>query len=366
MNKLLGGVALLVLPLLAQAQSVPAIRGVGASFPAQVYSAWGAAYQKAKPAKLEYQAAGSGEGVRTIVAREADFGASDQPLSETDLQKNKLVQFPTVVGGLVPAYQLHGIKSGELRLTGPVLAKIFSGQIRNWNDPEIAALNRSLSLPSKPIRRIVREEASGSTRNFTAYLAMHDPAWEKRIGVGLTVQWPGSDLIAAKGTSGVADVLKGTDGGIAYLSFHEVARQGLSVAQLQNRHGSFVLPSEKSIQAAINMSEMASSGDEHASLIDLPGPDTWPLAETTYVLIPKAFKDGAQAKRVLNFFYWVFSNGDKLVAQAGFVPLPTRIQARLLTRFRDVVGPEGRPVEFLGQTPEAIWLTAASGQVGAW
>ena len=335
----------MLLPLAAAAQTAPAIRGAGATFPADVYAAWGAGYAKDKRTALQYQPVGSGEGLKRIAARQVDFGASDEPMSAADLQKNNLVQFPTVVGGLVPAYNLRGVKSGELKLNGPLLAKIFAGQVKAWNDPEISALNRGLTLPRLPIRLVVRDDASGSTRGFTRYLARHDASWDKRVGQ--KIDWP-AEVTAVRGTKGVVDAVKGTDGAIGYVSLQEVQRQGLSAPQLQNRDGRYVLPSERSIQSAVNASDMGRSGDETASLMDQPGAESWPLTEATYVLVPRQVSDPAQARRTLNFFYWVFAQGDQMAQDTGFVPLPTRIQTRLLSRFKEVTGPDGRPVEFLG------------------
>ena len=336
--------AVLATPLLVHAQQQPIILGAGATFPADVYAAWGSGYAKDKQVSLQYQAVGSGEGVKRIAARQVDFGATDDPLAASELQRLNLVQFPTIVGGLVPAYNLPGIKAGELRLSGPVIAKIYGGQIRSWDDAEIAGLNRTLRLPSLPIRRLVREESSGSTRTFTRYLALQDAAWEKRIGQ--KIEWP-AETVAVKGTKGMTEALKSTPGAIGYVSYQEVARQSLSAPQLQNRSGRFVLPSERTITAAIMASDLA-KGEETATLIDLNAPDAWPLAETTFVLVPRTMSDTAQAKRVLNFFYWVFAQGDRMAGETGFVALPTRVQARLVSRFRDVVGPDGRPIEFLG------------------
>ena len=349
----------LAMPLFAAAQGPTAIRGAGATFPADVYAAWGVGYNQEKKIALQYQSVGSGEGLKRIASRQVDFGASDEPMSSADLQKNNLVQFPTVVGGLVPAYNVRGIKPGELRLTGPVLAKIFAGQVKAWNDPEIAAINRGLALPRTAIRLVVREDASGSTRGFTRYLARHDASWASRAGQ--KVAWP-SEVVAVRGTKGVVDAVKSTDGAIGYVSYQEVQRQNLSAPQLQNRDGRFVLPSERSIQAAVNASDMAKSGDETASLIDQPGTESWPLTETTFVLVPRQVADAAQAKRVLNFFYWVFAQGDQMAQDTGFVPLPTRIQARLLSRFKEVTGPDGRPIEFLGFERFGDTVLAAAGR----
>jgi phosphate transport system substrate-binding protein len=344
--------AILSFPV-AHAQVSEPIRGAGATFPAEVYEAWAFGYTKEKKVSLQYQGVGSGEGIKRIVARQVDFGASDDPLQSEDLQKNGLMQFPTLIGGLVPVANLKGLKSGELRLTGTVLANIFSGQIKMWNAPEIAALNRSITLPARPIQRIVREDASGSTRSFTAYLAMHDAGWEKRSGVGAKVNWVGEPL-TAKGSKGMVERLKATEGSIAYVPYLDVRRQDLSAIQLKNKDGNFALPNEKAFLAAVAASGMARSGEESVSLLDLSGAETWPLTETTYILIPKVMRDGARAKTVLNFFYWVFAQGDQMASDTGFVPMPTRVQVRTLTRFREVVGPEGKPVEYLSGSPTLI------------
>jgi len=330
----------------ADAQDAQPIRGAGATFPAEVYSAWALGYSKEKKTALHYQAVGSGEGIKRIVARQVDFGASDEPLPASELQKNGLIQFPTLVGGLVPVVNLKGIKSGDLKFTGALLAKIFVGQITRWNDPEIVALNKSLVLPAWPIKRIVREDASGATRSFTEYLSHYYSGWQARPGVAFKIEWPGEHQ-QVKGTKGVAEALKATEGGIAYISYQEVNRQSLTAARLQNKDGRFVLPSEKGFLAAIGASTMGKSGEEEGSLIDLPGADTWPLTDVTYILVPKLAIDVARSKKVLNFFYWVFAQGDKMAADTGFVPLPTRVQMRVLSRFREVVGPTGQPIEYL-------------------
>jgi phosphate transport system substrate-binding protein len=342
--------ALLLAVPLAQAQVSEPIRGAGATFPAEIYEAWAFGYTKDKKVPLQYQAVGSGEGIKRIIARQVDFGASDEPLAPEELRKNGLMQFPTLVGGLVPVINLKGIKSGDLHLTGAVLAKIFAGQVQVWNAPEIVALNRSLKLPSLPIQRIVREDASGSTRGFTAYLALHDSGWEKRSGVGFKVNWVGQP-IEVKGTKGMVERIKATEGGIAYISYQEVNKQNLTASRLQNKDGNFVIPNEKGFLAAVASSGMARSGNEMVSLLDLSGPETWPITDATYILLPLAMSDGPRAKKVLNFFYWVFSQGDQMATDSGFVSMPTRIQAKTLTRFREVVGPDGNPLEYLSGMP---------------
>lgn len=338
--------ALALATSLATAQEAQPIRGAGASFPADVYSAWAFGYIKDKKTQVQYQSVGSGEGIKRIVSRQVDFGASDDPLPAAELQKNGLLQFPTLVGGLIPAINLKGIKSAELRLTGPVLAKIFAGRITRWNDAEIVALNRALVMPATPIKPIVREDASGSTRSFTEYLARHSPGWESKPGVGFKIEWP-RGFQQANGTKGVAAALKATEGGITYLSFQEVNLLSLTATRLQNKDGHFVAPSEKGFLAAIAASSMGKNGEENASLIDLGGADAWPLTNATFILVPKVASDVQRTKKVLSFFYWVFAQGDQMAADTGFVPLPTRLQVRVIGRFREVVGPNGQPIEYL-------------------
>jgi phosphate transport system substrate-binding protein len=350
--KLLLSIFALAVPLLVHAQQGPTIQGAGATFPAEVYTAWGFGYTKERNVALRYQAVGSGEGLKRIASREVDFGASDTPMTSSELEKNDLVQFPTIIGALVPAYNVPGIATGELRLSGQVLSRIYGGQIRMWNDPEIAALNRAIRLPALSIQRLVREEASGSTATFTRYLAKQDPSWEKRVGQ--KIEWP-AETIAVKGTKGMVDALKGRAGAIGYVSYQEVLRQSLSAPQLLNRHGSYVLPSERTITAAVAVSDVA-KGEDTGNLIDLNAPDAWPITETTFVLLARTMRDVQQAKRVLNFFYWAFARGDQMAADTGFVALPPRLQARLLSRFRQVMGPDGQPIEFLGGNQGSVLL----------
>jgi phosphate transport system substrate-binding protein len=287
-----------------------------------------------------------------------DFGASDEPLPPADLQRHALLQFPTLIGGLVPAVNIKGVKTGDLRLTPQVLARIYAGQARRWNDPEIAALNPTLQLPAQPIRRIVREEASGGTRAWTEYLARHDKAFEAKVGVGQKVNWPG-EVLSGRGNKGVTELLKATEGAIGYVSYQEVVRHQLTAARLRNKDGQFVLPNERSFLAAVAASGLGRTEDDQGKLLDMGGAESWPLTEATYVLLPKVPADAQRARRTLSFFYWVFAQGDAMAADTGFVPVPTRLQARVLGRFREIVGPDGKPIEYLGSLP-ATQVSAAA------
>jgi phosphate transport system substrate-binding protein len=342
----LGGVAALAFALNANAQQGE-IRGAGATFPAAVYASWGLTYSREKNIPFVYQPTGSGDGARQIIARSVDFGASDVPLSAEQLKKEGLVQFPTLVGGVVPVINVAGIKEGELKLSGPILAKIFSGQIATWNDSEIKLLNPGLQLPRTAIKRLVRSDNSGTTATFTDYLSRVSPEWSAKIGSGLAVKWPGT-VDSAQGNDKLVALLQATPGSIAYVSFNSVKRQRLAFTQLQNRSGHFISPSEASFIAAISASALGKSGDENASLLDLPGARVWPITDTTYIVIERRPKNPQRAKQVLNFFYWVFLQGDAMAGETGFVPLPSSVQARVVARFREIENPDGTPLEFLG------------------
>jgi len=338
--------AVLAIALPARAQQNE-IRGAGATFPAAVYTSWGFTYTKEKKIPFVYQPTGSGDGARQIIARSVDFGASDVALPAEQLRKEGLVQFPTLVGAVVPVVNVAGIKPGELKLSGPVLAKIFSGQIATWNDSEIRALNPGLQLPKQAIRRLARSESSGTTASFTDYLARVSPDWQSKVGSGLTVKWPGN-VETAQGTDKLAALVQATPGSIGYVSLNVARSQKLAFTQLQNRSGHFVLPNEESLAAAVSASGLGKSGDEAASLLDLPGARTWPITDTTYIVMERRPKNPERAKRALNFFYWVFLQGDAMATETGFVPLPGIVQARVVARFRQIENPDGTPVDFLG------------------
>ena len=350
LRRVLGGVAALALALDASGQQVD-IRGAGATFPAAVYTSWGLTYSREKKVPFVYQPTGSGDGIRQITARSVDFGASDIPLSAERLKKEGLVQFPTLVGGVVPVINLAGIKEGELKLSGPVLAKIFDGQIATWNDKEIKSLNPGLQLPKAAIKRLVRSDNSGTTATFTDYLSRVSADWSAKIGSGLAVKWPGT-VDSAQGNDKLVALLQATPNSIAYVSFNSVRSKKLTFTQLQNRSGHFVPPSEASFVAAISASALGKSGDETASLLDLPGARVWPITETTYIMMERRPKDPKRAKQVLNFFYWVFLQGDAMAAETGFVPLPSNVQARVVGGFHEIENPDGTPLDFLGWRPQ--------------
>lgn len=327
------------------------VRGSGATFPSIIYSTWAFGYSKDKGVAVKYASTGSGEGVRSISAREVDFGATDVPLSEDELKKSGLIQFPTVAGGIVPVVNLGGASGKSLKLTGAVLADIFSGKIKVWNDARIAALNEAIKLPALKITRVVREDSSGTTEAFTTYLAASSPEW---VGsVGRKVTW-GGNAVAVKGTDAIAETVNSTSGAIGYVSFDRVAKFGLNPITLRNKAGKFVSVSENSITAAVRSSGLRT--DLRASLIDVNLPDAWPLVDVTYILIDASPKAAADASRTLKFFYWAFLKGDDIVRGTGFAPLPAEVQVRVVRLLGDVKSQDRLPIDYISGAQQQIVL----------
>jgi len=321
------------------------IRGAGATFPSAVYKTWAAGYEKEHRGKVSYLPTGSGDGIKRIVAREVDFGASDSPLSPADLEKHKLVQFPMAVGGIVPVVTLRGVGANHLKLTGEVLADVMRGAIVQWNDKRIASLNPDLSLPATAIVRVVRAEKSGTTEAFTKYLATMSPAWASEVGSGQLVKWP-SNVVAAEGNDGVVKALKETQGAISYVSYDRVIHNNLAGVRMRNHSGQYVAASEEGFKAAVQTSDLNKKGDETASLLDQDGPITWPISITTFILVDANPKSAAAASEAMQFLYWTFLRGDSLIRSTGLTPLPTAIQARLVPRFQKVRPQDGQPLNF--------------------
>jgi phosphate transport system substrate-binding protein len=334
-----------LVPVVGSAQKLE-IKGTGASFPSSVYTTWAFAYSKEAKQPVSYSATGSGEGVKRISTREVDFGATDNPLAAEELKKLGLMQFPTLVGGIVPVVNLRPVPNGKIRLTGAILADIYEGKINSWRDPKIVALNPSLDLPARDIVRIVREDVSGSTASFTEYLSKSSNSFAKKVGAASNVRWPVA-TVAAKGSDGVMKALAENAGAIAYISFDRVIKNNLSYAQLQNSSGQFVSPSEAAFQAAIKASDLGKNGAESASLIDLAGQNVWPITDTTYVLVESAPKTASKAQAVLKFFYWAFLKGDEVISGTGFAPLPIDVQARVVRRLSEVRTESGEPINLL-------------------
>lgn len=335
------------------------VSGTGATFPAKVYQQWAERYAADTGTKVSYAPRGSSFGVKQIAAGAVDFGATDVPMAEGDLQKKQLFQFPTLVGGVVPVVNLPGVAPQKLRLDADVLAAIFSGQVSRWNDKAVAALNPTLALPDLRIQRVVRADGSGTTEVFLSYLKQAAPTVAATIaGPANLPNWPGK-VTAADGSGKLAATVKSTPGAIGYISSDYLARESLHGVQLRNRRGTWVAPSLESYGAAIQAVGLFRQSLAPTSMLDTDGVGAWPIVTATYVVVPRAPKDVDRAGRALNFFYRSFLLGDRAVAGTGFAPLPTATQARIVALLSTFRTSDGRLVPILGQTTETVRVVAA-------
>lgn len=348
MKKLLAFTAAMALSACALAQN--STNGAGASFPSAVYQLWAQKYEKAFNKPVAYTPTGSGDGVKKIIAREVAFGGTDSPLSDADLTKNRLVQVPMLVGGIVPIVNLKGIASNDLRLTGDVLADIFRGEIKMWNDKRITALNPGEALPALPIARIVRSEKSGTTEGFTKYLAQVSPEFGREVGVASLPAWPvaASAPRAVEGNDGVVKAVRETQGAIAYLSFDRVLKNGLVAVRLRSGDGvSYVAASEDGFRAAVKASDMYRSGDETSSLMNTPAAGAWPITLTSYLLLDAQPKTASSVATALHFLYWTQLSGDGALRNTGFAPLPSQVQAKFSSRLLKIKAQDGQAIAFM-------------------
>lgn len=319
------------------------LTGAGSSAAAPIYRSWGQAYEKATGQKLSYEAVGSSAGVRKIVAREVGFGATDVAPSNEELKKSGLALFPVAISGIAPVINLPKVGDGQLRLTGPVLARIFMGQITQWNAAEIVQLNPGLVLPNLPIKVIVRNDGSGTTYNFADYLAKVQPEWQEKFGVKTTITWP-ENFASAKGSDGVSTALRDTVGGITYVDISFARDYKLSTVQLKNLAGDFVAPSNEAFRAALASSEWIGTGNFTSTLTEKPGRGAWPITMGTFVLVPLVTDNPKETTSALKFMAWAFTNGDSLVQQHSFVRLPTRLQTAAFKVIAGVKDTSGTPI----------------------
>lgn len=302
------------------------ITGAGASFPAPIYAKWAEAYQKATGVKMNYQSIGSSGGVRQINAKTVDFGASDAPLKPERLAKGGLMQFPAVIGGVVPVVNLPGVKPGEMRLTGQVLGDIYLGKITKWNDKSIADLNPGLKLPAQDIAVMRRADGSGTTFIFTNYLSKVNEGWKSKVGVGNSVQWPTG--IGGKGNEGVAAFVTRLPGAIGYVEYAYAKQNRLAYTLLKNADGQFVSPEEHTFKAAAAGADW-SKESFGAILTNQPGKSSWPITGATFILLHTAQTKPKQALAVMKFFEWSFANGGKLASDLDYVPLPQSLTKQI-------------------------------------
>jgi phosphate transport system substrate-binding protein len=272
-----------------------------------------------------------------------DFGASDAPMAMDKLTAAKLLQFPTVIGAVVPIVNLDGIAPGELKLTGEILGEIYLGNITKWNDPKIAEINQGVTLPDTDIAPVYRSDGSGTTFVFTSYLSAADPAWKDNVGAATSVQWPAG--AGAKGNDGVAGTVKNTKGAIGYVEYVYAAKNELPTAQLKNRAGEFVKPSVEAFKAAAAGADWAGAKDFAASMIDMDGKGVWPIVSATFILLPKDPKDPAQSAEVIKFFDWAYSNGGATAEKLHYVPLPSAVTDRVRQAWKaEIKASDGKAV----------------------
>ena len=344
MLKMLGAAfgAALIAGAAVGAHAAGVISGAGATFPAPVYAKWAEMYKAQTGTSLNYQAIGSGGGIKQIQASTVDFGATDKPLKPDDLATGGLVMFPTVIGGVVPVMNLPGVKAGQMKMTGPQLADIYRGVIKKWNDPLLAKTNPGLALPNLPITVVHRSDGSGTSFLFTSYLSMKAAHWASEVGANDAVSWPVG--LGGKGNDGVAAFVKQTPGAIGYVEYAYAKQNAMTYALLQNRSGAFVTPDAKTFAAAAANAKWASAPGFYLLLLDQPGADAWPITGATFILVHTKQADAAKAREVLGFFDWAYKNGDAAAGQLDYVALPPAVKDLVRKSWAKVTGPDGKPV----------------------
>ena len=331
--------AALVAPALASAQDVT---GAGATFPAPLYAKWADAYNKATSVRINYQSVGSGAGLRQIRGKTVDFGASDMPLTDAELAKDGLVQFPTVIGGVVPVINLKGIAAGQVRMTGQLLGDIYLGKITKWNDAALTALNPGVPLPDTAIAVVRRADGSGTTFIFSNYLSKVNAEWKSKVGEGTAVNWPTG--AGGKGNEGVAAFVQRLPNSIGYVEYSYAKSNKMAHVLLRNQAGSFVAPDDANFKAAAAGAEWSKSF--YQILTEQPGKDSWPITGATFIMMYKAQEKPAQGSHSLKFFEWAFVNGDKMATELEYVPLPDGVKALVRSAWGEVKDPAGKAVAF--------------------
>ena len=316
------------------------ITGAGATFPYPIYAKWADAYRKATGVGLNYQSIGSGGGIKQITAKTVDFGASDMPMKPEDLEKYGLVQFPAIMGGDVMAYNVKGIGSGAITLGGPMIADIYLGKIKMWNDPAIVKLNPGVKLPNQAISVVHRSDGSGTTFIFVNYLSKVSAQWKSKVGEGTSVAWPTG--VGGKGNEGVASYVQRIDGAIGYVEYAYAKQNKVSVAKMANRDGNVVAPGDDTFAAAAAGADWSKAPGMYLMLTDQPGKSSWPMTGASFILMHKVQDRPATAREVLKFFDWSFKNGAKMADGLDYVPMPDPvvklIQSAWKSQIKDAAG----------------------------
>ena len=308
------------------------ITGAGATFPFPIYAKWAEGYKAATGTGMNYQSIGSSGGLKQIRAKTVTFGASDAPVKGADLDKDGMVQFPAIIGGTVPVLNLDGFKPGELRVTGPVLAEMFTGYIVNWNDKKIADLNPGKKLPDQTITVVHRADGSGTTFNFTDYLTTVSPLWKDKVGKGAAVKWPAASSVGGKGNEGVAANVNRIKGSVGYVEYAYVKKNKMNFMQLQNANGKFVNPSEEAFASAAAGADWFSVPGMGISMVNAKGNDSWPISTASFILMYKSPTDKAASAEALKFFDWSFKNGKKMASDLDYVALPDSLTDQIRSK----------------------------------
>ena len=319
------------------------VTGAGASFPAPIYSKWADSYNKASGVRINYQSVGSGAGLRQIKAKTVDFGASDAPLKDDELAKDGMIQFPTVIGGVVPVVNIAGITPGQLKLTGAVLGDIYLGKISKWNDAAITGLNPGANLPDAAISVVRRADGSGTSFLFTNYLSKVNPEWKSKVGEGTAVNWPTG--AGGKGNEGVSAFVQRLPNSIGYVEYAYAKQNKMSHVMLRNLSGQYVGPDDMNFKAAAASAEWSKSF--YQVLTEQPGKDSWPITGATFILMHKAQDKPAAAANALKFFDWAYAQGDKAAEDLEFVPLPPAVKDMVRKVWAEQLkDASGKPVAF--------------------
>ena len=316
--------------------------GAGASFPPPLYSKWASDYNKATGVKINYQSVGSGAGLRQIEAKTVDFGASDAPLKDEDLNKKGLVQFPTVIGGVVPVVNIKGIAPGQIKLRGQVLGDIYLGKISNWSDPAIKALNPGVALPDASIAPVRRADGSGTSFIFTNYLSKVNAEWKSKVGEGTAVNWPTG--AGGKGNEGVAAFVGRLPNSIGYVEYAYVKQNKMTYVQMQNAEGQFVSPDDSAFKAAAAGADWAKSF--YQILTNQPGKESWPITGATFILMQKSQEKPVQAATSLKFFEWAYKTGDKTASDLDYVPMPDSVKETILKSWTAIQDTSGKAIAY--------------------
>ena len=321
-----------ILAIATFSASAQTITGAGATFPYPIYSKWSELYNKESGVALNYQSIGSSGGIRQIDARTVTFGATDAPVAGDKLDKNGQVQFPAIIGGTVPIVNLDGFRPGELRITGPVMAEVFLGEINKWNDPKLAALNPGKKLPDLEITIVHRADGSGTTFNWTDYLSSTSAKWAEKVGKGAAVKWPAASSVGGKGNEGVAANVQRVKGSIGYVEYAYVKKNNLTFLQLQNKSGKYVSPDDLTFAAAAAGADWFSVPGMGVSIVDQRGDTVWPVSTASFIIMYRDPADKKASQDTLKFFDWAFRNGKKAAEELDYVALPDSLTKQIRER----------------------------------